>query len=52
MHGLDLLHEPHAGVPAVVPAAWSRVTVTDEQYLGILEQTEQGVTALCQALAL
>ena len=49
---LDLSSAPHECVPAVVPAAWSRLAIADDQFISVLEQTEQGVTALCQALSL
>ncbi|HSI60925.1 MAG TPA: HDOD domain-containing protein [Ideonella sp.] len=52
VHGLDLLHAPHESVPIVDITAWSRVALTPDQYMSILEQTEQGVEALCEALAL
>ncbi|MDP3085935.1 MAG: HDOD domain-containing protein [Rubrivivax sp.] len=51
-HGLDLTGQPSEAVPGAVLAAWSRLALADAQYMSILEQTEEGVTALCEALAL
>lgn len=51
-HGLDLMEAERESVPPAEPAAWSRLRITDAQYMAVLAQTEEGVAALCEALAL
>jgi hypothetical protein len=51
VHALDLTGDAHEAVPDVDPQAWQRLGLTPEQVMQLLQRTEQGVTALCNALA-
>lgn len=51
-HALDVAKLAHELVPAVDPAAWQQVALTDEALCSLLDDTETGVKALCTALAL
>ncbi len=51
VHALDLAGEPAEAVPEIDAQAWQRVGLTAEQALHLFSCIEQGVTALCAALA-
>lgn len=51
-HALDLANLDHELVPEVDPAAWAAVAPNDDVLCSVFAQTEEGVTALCAALAL
>ena len=50
-HALDLAGDVHEAVPEVDPQAWQRLGLTTEQAAPLLVRIEQGVLALCNALA-
>jgi putative nucleotidyltransferase with HDIG domain len=50
-HALDLAGDAHEAVPDVDPQAWQRLGLTTEQAAPLLQRIEQGVLALCNALA-
>jgi putative nucleotidyltransferase with HDIG domain len=51
VHALDLAGESGEAVPDIDPQAWQRVGLSVEQALELFSCIEQGVTALCAALA-
>jgi putative nucleotidyltransferase with HDIG domain len=51
VHALDLAGEPGEAVPEIDAQAWQRVGLSAEQALELFTCIEQGVTALCAALA-
>jgi putative nucleotidyltransferase with HDIG domain len=51
VHALDIAGEPTEAVPEIDAQAWQRVGLSPEQALELFEGIEQGVTALCAALA-
>jgi putative nucleotidyltransferase with HDIG domain len=50
VHALDLAGDAHESVPDVDTSAWRRVGLAPEQALSLLQRTEEGVAALCDAL--
>jgi putative nucleotidyltransferase with HDIG domain len=51
VHALDLAGEAGEAVPDIDAQAWQRVGLSAEQALELFQCIEQGVTALCAALA-
>jgi putative nucleotidyltransferase with HDIG domain len=51
VHALDIAGEPTEAVPEIDAQTWQRVGLSPEQVLELFQSVEQGVTALCVALA-
>jgi putative nucleotidyltransferase with HDIG domain len=51
VHALDLAGDADEAVPDIDPQAWTRLGLSGEQVLSLFQCIEQGVTALCAALA-